>query len=52
MQRELARLEADPARWERFLGHEVAACGQPGATDGGTHILFAAAQANGEVIVK
>ncbi len=39
----LAQLEADPARWERFVEHEVAACAQPGALDGGTHILFAAA---------
>jgi SAM-dependent methyltransferase len=39
--RALARLEADPGRWERFIDHEVAACAQPGALDGGTHILFA-----------
>lgn len=38
----LARLEADPERWRRFLRHEVAACREPGALDGGTHILFAA----------
>ncbi|MDQ3631747.1 MAG: hypothetical protein M3417_10870 [Actinomycetota bacterium] len=38
----LARLEADAGRWERFVGHEVTACAQPGALDGGTHILFAA----------
>ena len=38
----LARLEADAGRWERFLEHEVAACAEPGALDGGTHILFAA----------
>ena len=38
----LARLEAAPGRWERFVDHEVAACAQPGALDGGTHILFAA----------
>ncbi|MDQ6803462.1 MAG: class I SAM-dependent methyltransferase [Actinomycetota bacterium] len=50
--RALARLEADPARWERFLAHEVTACGEPGAVDGGTHILFAAAPANGEVVVR
>ena len=41
----LERLEADPARWQRFLEHELAACAQPGALDGGTHILFAAARA-------
>ena len=40
----LAGLEADSERWSRFIGHEVAACGQPGARDGGTHILFAAQQ--------
>ncbi len=38
----LARLEADAGRWERFIAHEVAACAEPGARDGGTHILFAA----------
>lgn len=38
----LARLEADAARWERFLEHEITACAEPGARDGGTHILFAA----------
>lgn len=37
----LATLEADPDRWARFLDHEVAACAEPGAVDGGTHILFA-----------
>jgi SAM-dependent methyltransferase len=39
----LALLEADPQRWERFLDAEVAACAEPGARDGGTHILFAVA---------
>ncbi|MCP9488127.1 MAG: class I SAM-dependent methyltransferase [Gaiellaceae bacterium MAG52_C11] len=38
----LARLEADSGRWERFIAHEIAACAEPGARDGGTHILFAA----------
>ena len=38
----LARLEADPERWRRFIEHEVAACSEPGVLDGGTHILFAA----------
>ena len=38
----LARLEADSERWGRFIEHEVMACAQPGARDGGTHILFAA----------
>lgn len=37
----LAALEADADRWSRFLDHEVAACAEPGAVDGGTHILFA-----------
>jgi SAM-dependent methyltransferase len=37
----LERLAADRARWRRFLEHEVAACAEPGARDGGTHILFA-----------
>jgi len=38
----VSQLEGDHDRWARFLDHEVAACGQPGAVDGGTHILFAA----------
>lgn len=38
----VAALEADPDRWNRFLTHEAAACREPGALDGGTHILFAA----------
>jgi SAM-dependent methyltransferase len=37
----LERLAADRDRWRRFLEHEVAACAEPGARDGGTHILFA-----------
>ncbi|MEO3892062.1 class I SAM-dependent methyltransferase [Nonomuraea sp. B5E05] len=37
----LAALESDPDRWARFLEHEIAACQEPGAVDGGTHILFA-----------
>ena len=40
----LAGLEASAERWSRFIGHEVAACAQPGARDGGTHVLFAAQQ--------
>jgi SAM-dependent methyltransferase len=39
----LELLEADPGRWARFLDHEVDACAEPGALDGGTHLLFAAA---------
>jgi SAM-dependent methyltransferase len=38
----LAHVAADRDRWRRFLEHEVAACAEPGARDGGTHILFAA----------
>jgi hypothetical protein len=38
----LSELEADDKRWGRFLEHEVAACQEPGALDGGTHILVAA----------
>jgi SAM-dependent methyltransferase len=34
-------VEADPDRWSRFVGHEIEACGEPGAVDGGTHLLFA-----------
>lgn len=37
----LATIEADPDRWARFLEHEVRACTERGAVDGGTHILFA-----------
>jgi len=28
-----------PAMWERFLAWEVASCAEPGAIDGGTHII-------------
>ena len=38
----LAQLEGDAERWRRFIEHEVAACAQPGARDGGTHIVFSA----------
>lgn len=38
----LATLEADLERWRNFLEHEERACHEPGALDGGTHILFAA----------
>jgi ubiquinone/menaquinone biosynthesis C-methylase UbiE len=30
---------ADPATWERFLEWELSACADPGALDGGTHII-------------
>ena len=29
----------DPKMWERFLSWEVTSCAQPGAIDGGTHII-------------
>ena len=38
----LEELEADPDRWARFIKHEINACAEPGALDGGTHLLFAA----------
>lgn len=41
----LSRIEAAADRWQRFIEHEAAACAEPGALDGGTHILFAAGQA-------
>ena len=37
----LAAFESDPRRWASFLAHEVSACREPGAVDGGTHLLFA-----------
>jgi SAM-dependent methyltransferase len=40
----LTRMAEDPDRWSRFLDHEVAICAEPGAVDGGTHLLFAAAR--------
>lgn len=40
----LARIAADPDHWRRFTGHEMLACREPGALDGGSHILFAARQ--------
>ena len=35
----LSEIEADPVLWEKFLGWERDACRQPGALDGGTHII-------------
>ncbi|MGE5461055.1 MAG: class I SAM-dependent methyltransferase [Solirubrobacterales bacterium] len=32
-------LREDPAMWERFLDWEIAACAEPGALDGGTHLI-------------
>ncbi len=37
----LMEIESDARRWDRFLTNEVASCAEPGALDGGTHILFA-----------
>ena len=37
----LAAVEADPQRWQHFLDNEADACAEPGALDGGTHIIFA-----------
>ena len=37
----LIEIESDAHRWDRFLTNEVANCAEPGALDGGTHILFA-----------
>ena len=34
-----ARWLADPPMWERFLDWEIQACAEPGALDGGTHII-------------
>ncbi|HEY0083924.1 MAG TPA: class I SAM-dependent methyltransferase [Pyrinomonadaceae bacterium] len=35
----LAEIESDPVLWQKFLGWEMDACRQPGALDGGTHII-------------
>jgi hypothetical protein len=32
-------LDEDPEMWDRFLAWEVKTCAQPGAIDGGTHIV-------------
>jgi SAM-dependent methyltransferase len=37
----VAAIEADPERWRWFLDWEARMCREPGALDGGTHILFA-----------
>jgi SAM-dependent methyltransferase len=37
--------EADPTRWNAFLDWEERLCAEPGAIDGGTHIIFAATPA-------
>lgn len=38
----LLTIEQDPGRWERYLEREVRISAEPGALDGGTHLLFAA----------
>ena len=40
----LASLAADADRWRHFLDNEAAMCAEPGAADGGTHLLFAASR--------
>lgn len=40
----LERIAAVPDDWRRFIEHEVRACRESGALDGGTHLLFAARQ--------
>jgi SAM-dependent methyltransferase len=37
----VAAIERDPERWRWFLDWEARMCREPGALDGGTHILFA-----------
>lgn len=43
----LERIATVPGYWRRFLEHEVNACREPGALDGGTHILFSARSMEG-----
>jgi SAM-dependent methyltransferase len=38
----LEAVASDAHRWSVFLDQEEAACAEPGALDGGTHLLFAA----------
>jgi SAM-dependent methyltransferase len=38
----LSELETHRDHWASFLDQEEAACAEPGAVDGGTHLLFAA----------
>jgi SAM-dependent methyltransferase len=35
----LSEIEADPVLWEKFFNWERESCRQPGALDGGTHII-------------
>jgi SAM-dependent methyltransferase len=36
------QMASNPDRWASFVEHEIRACREPGALDGGTHLLFAA----------
>jgi SAM-dependent methyltransferase len=38
----LNELESSSERWRVFLEQEIQSCAEPGAVDGGTHLLFAA----------
>ncbi len=38
----IEQFESDPGLWSHFLDWEVRFCAEPGALDGGTHLLFAA----------
>ena len=38
----LAQLERDPHQWQWFLEWEASLSREPGALDGGTHMVFAA----------
>lgn len=38
----LEEIERSPDSWQRFLEHELRACAEPGALDGGTHLVFVA----------
>lgn len=46
----LEPVEADPERWTFFLDQEERACAEPGAWDGGTHLLFAAVADPGSAV--
>jgi SAM-dependent methyltransferase len=37
----IASVESDPERWQWFIDWEATLCREPGALDGGTHIIFA-----------
>lgn len=40
----LEALAANAHRWGKFLDNEVVMCAEPGAVDGGTHLLFTASR--------